>query len=317
MGMLVEGRWRERWREPERADGRFERAPARFRGRVEHDPDAEHPAEPGRYHLYVSLACPWSHRAVLARAILGLEEVVGLSVVDPRPDEEGWRFSTGPGCVPDPHLNASYLHELYTASDRRYTGRVTVPVLWDAKRRTIVSNESADIVRMLGAAFVRWRRGEADPYPEDRREDVDEMNGFVHETVNETVYRAGFATTQEAYDDAVGTLFASLDSLEGRLNRMRFLAGDRPTEPDWRLLATAVRFDLVYYGLFKCNVRHWWDYPKLWAHTRALLGVAGVLETVRVDHIKEHYWRTHTDLHAAGIVPAGPEIDFAREPAGV
>ncbi|MCA9774381.1 MAG: glutathione S-transferase C-terminal domain-containing protein [Myxococcales bacterium] len=315
MGMLVEGKWRDPWEEPDSADGRYRRPAARFRGRVIDDPAADHPAKPGRYCLYVSLACPWSHRVLLARKLLGLEDVIGVSIVDPELGADGWSFSSRPGCIPDRYLHATYLHQLYTTADPRYTGRATVPLLWDIRGRTIVSNESADIVRMLGDAFARLSTRRMDLYPEALREEIDELNGFVHENVNEAVYRAGLALTQEVYDEAVSSLFSSLDELEGRLHRRPYLCGDRPTEADWRLFATAVRFDVVYYGLFKCNIRHWWDYRRLWAHLRDLYKVPGVAETVRLDHVKDHYYRRYPALHASGIVPAGPEIDFSGDGA--
>ena len=297
---------------PKEADGRgrFVRQASRFRDTVTADGSSGYLAEPGRYHLYVSLACPWAHRTVIVRRLKRLEDVVSLSVVDPIRDERGWAFTDAPGCGPDPVNGFRFLAEAYLVSDPAFAGRVTVPVLWDRETGRIVNNESADIIRMLNGEFEAWGDTSVDLYPQDRRDAIDLVNAHVYENVNNGVYRAGFATTQEAYEEAVTALFAALDLLEERLGESRYLVGDTITEADWRLFTTLIRFDAVYVGHFKCNVRRIADYPRLSAYLRELYQVPGVAETVDFDHIKRHYYMTHRTINPSGIVPVGPALDL-------
>lgn len=310
MGLLVDGVWHDQWYDTRDTGGRFERPRTVFRGRVTADGASGHRAEPGRYHLYVSLACPWAHRTLVYRRLKKLTDVISVSVVDPFMGEQGWMFSEGPGCVPDTVNGARYLHEVYTRAKADYTGRVTVPVLWDKARRTIVNNESSEIIRMLDTEFNEWGDASLDFYPEDLRGVIDETNAFVYDHVNNGVYRCGFATTQRAYDEAFDALFAALDALEARLAAQRYLAGARLTEADWRLFTTLVRFDAVYHGHFKCNLRRVTDYPQLSNYVRELYQVPGVAETVDLDHIKQHYYRSHATINPTRIVPRGPALDF-------
>lgn len=307
MGLLVDGKWQDRWYETR--DGRFERKDSQFRKHVTAQGEDGFPAQAGRYHLYVSLACPWAHRTLIMRRLKGLEAMVGLSVVHWHMAEQGWSFENGPGVIPDPG-GASFLHEVYVRADPDYTGRVTVPVLYDLERRTIVSNESAEILRMFGSAFDGIGAASGDYTPAALRGQIDEVNARVYDTVNNGVYKAGFATTQPAYEEAVRTLFESLDWLEGRLSRQRFLVGDALTEADIRLFTTLVRFDPVYYGHFKCNLRRITDYPALWDYTRSLYQHPGIRETVDFQHIKGHYYQSHPTINPNGIVPLGPVLDW-------
>jgi putative glutathione S-transferase len=313
MGLLIDGVWRDQWYDTSATGGRFVRQASRFRGQVSADPAAEFPAERGRYHLYVSLACPWAHRTLIVRTLKRLEDVISVSVVDPFMGDQGWFFSDAPGAVPDAVNHATYLHEVYTRADPTYTGRVTVPVLWDIRRATIVNNESAEIIRMFNRAFdgVSGVDASRDYYPEALRAAIDETNAFVYDRVNNGVYKCGFATTQDAYDEAFDQLFGALDALESRLATQRYLAGDAVTEADWRLFTTLVRFDAVYVGHFKCNRQRLVDFPNLWAYARELYQVPGVAETVNLAHIKQHYYRSHPTINPTRIVPRGPAIDFA------
>ncbi len=316
MGVLIDGKWRDDTHGPRTRDGRFVRRDSSFRNWVTPD-GAPGPtgvggfaAEPGRYHLYVSYACPWAHRTLIYRRLKGLEDKIGLSVVHWHMGEQGWTFAPGDGVIPDTVNGFECLHQLYTAADPRYTGRVTVPVLWDKERRTIVNNESADIIRMFDSAFDRV--GATGPrFLRDRlRREIDTLNAEIYEAVNNGVYKAGFATRQDAYEEAVTALFATLDGLEARLSRRRYLFDAGITETDWRLFPTLVRFDAVYHGHFKCNLRRLADYPNLWGYTRDLYQVPGVAETVRLDHIKRHYYGSQTWVNPNGIVPLGPSLDF-------
>ncbi len=317
MGLLIDGQWHDRWYDTKKSGGRFERTTTSFRSWVTADGSAGpsgrggFEAEPGRYHLYVSLACPWAHRTLILRKLKRLEDVVSVSVVHWHMGENGWAFHAGPGATPDTVNGAKYLHEVYTRAQPDYTGRVTVPVLWDKRQGTIVNNESAEIIRMLNGAFDAWGDAALDLYPADLRPQIDAINDTVYRTVNNGVYRAGFATTQEAYEEAYEVLFETLDELETILSGQRYLAGARITEADWRLFTTLVRFDPVYVGHFKCNKRRLADYPNLWAYTRELYQVPGVAETVNLHHIKHHYYGSHTTINPSGIVPKGPEIDYA------
>ncbi|HZW48389.1 MAG TPA: glutathione S-transferase family protein, partial [Microvirga sp.] len=267
-------------------------------------------AEPGRYHLYVSLACPWAHRTLIMRRLKGLEEMIGLSVVHWRMLEHGWTFEEGPGTIPDPIHGAQYLHQIYTAAEPSYTGRVTVPVLWDRASATIVSNESAEIIRMFNAAFDGIGAKPGDYYPQALRAEIDPLNTRIYDNVNNGVYKAGFATTQHAYDEAVRPLFETLDWLDARLASQRYLCGDILTEADIRLFTTLVRFDPVYVGHFKCNLRRIADYPNLSGYLRDLYQTGGIAETVNLQHIKGHYYESHRNINPTGIVPLGPVMDL-------
>lgn len=311
MGMLVKGAWKDAWYDTKSSKGRFVRSESQFRNWITADGSSGFPAEAGRYHLYVSYACPWAHRTLIFRALKGLEDLVSFSYVEPLMLEHGWTLADGA----DPIHNAGHLYEVYLAAKPDYSGRVTVPVLWDKKTHTIVSNESSDIIRMFNAAFDGLGAAPGDYYPEALRDEIETFNARVYDTINNGVYRAGFATTQEAYEEAVNALFESLDWLEDILSKRRYLAGDRLTEADWRLFTTLLRFDPVYHGHFKCNIRRLADYPNLWAYTRELYQVPGIAETVRMDHIKNHYYASHRTVNPTGIVPVGPDMDF-DEPHG-
>jgi len=290
--------------------GEFVRQESTFREWVTADGSSGYRAEPGRYHLYVSWACPWAHRTIILRKLKGLEEVIGMTAVDPVRDERGWAF-TDEVAGPDPVNGFRFLAEAYRATDPAFDGRVTVPVLWDARTRRIVNNESSEIIRMLNSEFDEWATSDADFYPEALRAEIDAVNADVYDHVNDGVYRCGFATSQEAYDAAYERLFAALDRLEARLADRRFLVGDVQTEADWRLFATLVRFDSVYHGHFKCNMRRLVDYPNLWAYTRDLYATPGVAETVDLEQTKRHYYVTHRRINPSGIVPRGPRIDWS------
>ncbi len=317
MGLLVDGRWQDRWYETGSTGGRFVRSESAFRNWVTVDgapgPSGSggFPAEAGRYHLYVSLACPWAHRTLIMRSLKGLEGSIGVSVVHWHMGEQGWTFAAGPGATGDLLHGRDYLHQVYTAAKPDYSGRVTVPVLWDERRRTIVSNESSEIIRMLASAFDGVGALPGDYWPEPLRDEIEAVNERVYRTVNNGVYRAGFATRQEAYDEAVAELFDSLDWLEDRLDGRQWLVGEQPTEADIRLFTTLLRFDPVYFGHFKCNLRRLVDYPRLWAFTRRLLALPGVAGTVNFEHIKRHYYGSHRTINPTGIVPMGPVIDWS------
>jgi putative glutathione S-transferase len=318
MGLLVNGKWVDQWYDTSSTGGKFVRADAQFRNWVTPDgrpgPSGEggFAAEPGRYHLYVSLACPWAHRTLIFRALKGLESLVSVSVVNPYMGEHGWTFEPAAGVVPDPVAQAQYLYEVYLRAQPGYSGRVTVPVLWDLKRGTIVNNESAEIIRMFNSAFDGVGARAADFAPADLLPQIDAINAQVYASVNNGVYKAGFATEQAVYEREVSALFESLDGLEARLSEQRYLVGARITEADWRLFTTLVRFDAVYHGHFKCNLRHLTDYPNLWNYVRELYQWPGVAQTVDFGHIKNHYYRSHPTINPNGIVPLGPVLDFAE-----
>ncbi len=321
MGLLVDGQWQDQWYDTKSTGGRFKRDISRFRNWITADGaagptgDKGFVAEAGRYHLYVSYACPWAHRTLIFRKLKGLEDMISLSVVHWYMAENGWTFADGDGVVADPIHDANYMYQVYQAADASYTGRVTVPVLWDKQRDTIVSNESADIIRMFNSAFDGIGATAGDYYPEPLRDEIDEINARVYTTVNNGVYKAGFATTQEAYEEAVEPLFESLEWLDDRLSTRRYLLGERITEADWRLFTTLLRFDPVYVGHFKCNRRRIVDFEHLWPYVRDLYQVPGVAGTVHMDHIKSHYYASHETINPTRIVPVGPDIDFS-EPHG-
>ena len=294
----------------EQQDGEFIRQEDRFRDWVRADGSSPSPAEAGRYHLYVSLACPWAHRIIIARRLKHLEEAISMTVVDPIRDDRGWAFREGRGHSEDPVNGFSFLSEAYVRTDSGYADRVTVPVLWDKKTSRIVSNADDDIMRMVNSEFDAFTTSDLDLYPEELRAEIDAVNDLVYGNVNNGVYRAGFADSQAAYERAVGQLFDTLDQLEERLAQQRYLVGERITEADWRLFVTLVRFDAVYVGHFKCNVRRIADYPCLYRYLRELYQMEGIAETVDFDHIKRHYYATHDDINPTGIVPLGPEQDL-------
>jgi len=289
------------------SSGEFRRQVSHFRNWVTADGSSPHPAEAGRYHLYVSSACPWAHRTIIARKLKKLESVIGITIVDPLRDENGWAFIG----ESDPINGFRFLSEAYEVSDSNFDGRVTVPVLWDMELKVIVNNESQDILRMLNSEFGAFSDNSTDLFPAPLREEIETLNARIYETVNNGVYRAGFATSQEAYEAAVVPLFETLTWLDQRLSSQRYLLGDQHTETDWRLFTTLVRFDAVYHGHFKCNLRMLADFPNLWGYTRDLYQVPGVAETVNFDHIKRHYYITHRAINPTGVVPLGPELDFA------
>ncbi|PWK71520.1 glutathione S-transferase family protein [Aminobacter sp. AP02] len=316
MGLLVEGKWQDRWYDTKSTGGKFVRSHSQWRdwitvdGKPAEGRTRGFKAEPGRYHLYVSLACPWAHRTLIFRALKKLEEVISVSVVHHYMGENGWTFRTDDGATGDTLYGLDFLHQIYTKADPTYSGRVTVPVLWDKKEKTIVSNESSEIIRMLNSAFDEWGDASLDFYPQALRGEIDAVNELVYPSINNGVYRAGFATTQAAYEEAFNELFAALDTLEERLSHQRYLVGNRLTEADWRLFTTLVRFDPVYVGHFKTNLRRIADYPSLSNYLRELYQVPGVAETVNLLHIKAHYYGSHTGINPTGIVPVGPEVDL-------
>ena len=297
-------------------DGEFVRTTSGFRNWVTADGSAGpsgsagFQAEPGRYHLYISHACPWAHRTMIFRKLKGLEEVISVSVVHPLMPAESWVFGEYPGSTEDHLFDAKFLYEIYERAEPGFSEVVTVPVLWDKQRQTIVNNESSEIIRMLNSAFDGFGNAELDFYPTELRNEIDEINQRVYENVNNGVYRAGFATSQKAYDAAYERLFSTLDELEERLSSQRYLVGDQITEADWRLFTTLVRFDAVYYNHFKTNKKRLIEYPNLWGYTRELYQVPGVADTVNMDHIKTHYFASHLSINPTGIVPRGPDIDF-------
>jgi putative glutathione S-transferase len=318
MGLLVEGKWQDQWFDTKKTGGKFVRQDAGFRNWITADgsagPSGEggFKAEPDRYHLYISHACPWANRAAILRRLKGLEGIISESVVDHFMGDEGWTFDENDegDDTRDPINGFSRAHQVYTAAKSDYTGRVTVPVLWDKERKTIVSNESSEIIRMLDHAFDAFTDVTSDHYPEDLREEIDAVNERVYHTVNNGVYKCGFASTQEAYEEAFHPLFDSLDWLEDLLGERKFLAGDRITEADWRLFTTLVRFDPVYVGHFKCNRQRIADYPNLSNYTRQLYQHDKVAETVNMDHIKRHYYASHESVNPSRVVSAGPQIDY-------
>ncbi|HYM37439.1 MAG TPA: glutathione S-transferase family protein [Nitrospiraceae bacterium] len=292
------------------AEGAFKRQADAFQHWVTEDGRSGYPAAANRYHLYVSWACPWAHRTIIVRKLKKLERVIGMTVVDPIRDDRGWAFREGPGHSLDPINGFHFLSEAYRATDPAYRGRVTVPVLWDTQGRRIVSNSDDDLMRMFNSAFNRFTDSTLDLYPEALRKDIDELNAFIYENVNDGVYRAGFATSQRVYEKAVRRLFDALDTLEARLTTRRYLLGAQFVETDWRLFVTLVRFDAVYHGHFKCNIRRIADYPNLFGYLRDLYQTDGIADTVNFDHIKRHYYVTHDDINPTRIVPVGPDQDL-------
>ena len=314
MGLLVEGTWHDQWYDTSKTGGRFVRTEAQFRNWITADGsagptgDAGFAAESGRYHLYVSYACPWAHRTLIFRALKGLEPHISVSAVAPLMLTNGWEF--GAGELQDPLYDSKFLHQIYTRNQSDYSGRVTVPVLWDKQREVIVNNESAEIIRMLNSAFNGLTGNDDDFYPAELHDEIHAINDVVYDQVNNGVYKCGFATTQEAYEEAFHALFETLDQLEQRLAGQRYLVGNRQTEADWRLFTTLLRFDPVYVGHFKTNLKRIVDYPNLYNYLRDLYQVPGVSGTVHMDHIKQHYYGSHSTINPTGIVPLGPELDL-------
>ncbi|WP_209506178.1 MULTISPECIES: glutathione S-transferase family protein [unclassified Ruegeria] len=322
MGLLVDGKWQDTWYDTKSTGGAFKRSAAQFRnwltadGRAGPSGKSGFRAEAGRYHLYVSYACPWAHRTLIFRALKGLSDLVSVSVVHPDMLDHGWTFEADDhGATGDRLYGLSYAHQIYTKADPSYSGRVTVPILWDKAQETIVSNESSEIIRMFNSAFNDITGNTDDYWPEAMRDEIEEVNARIYSDVNNGVYKSGFATSQAAYDAAVHPLFDTLDWLEGRLARNRYLMGDRITEADWRLFTTLIRFDPVYHLHFKCNRQRLIDYPNLWAYTRELYQWPGVAETVNMDHIVRHYHYSHDSINPHRIIPVNPVLDYL-EPHG-
>ena len=316
MGMLVDGQWQDVWYDTKSSGGRFVRENARFRhwvtpdGSAGPDGDGGFKAEPGRYHLYVSLACPWAHRTLIMRALKGLEDLIDVSVISPIMLDQGWTYNREEGSTGDRVSDHRFHHQVYTAAKPDYTGRVTVPLLWDRKQGTIVNNESSEIIRMFNSAFDTITGNDSDYYPEALRPQVDQWNERIYPAVNNGVYRAGFATTQEAYEEAYAELFATLDEIDGHLADNRYLAGSRLTEADIRLFTTLIRFDAVYHGHFKCNRQRLEDYDNIPGYIRDIYQLPGVADTVDFDHIKTHYYASHRTINPTGVVPVGPDINY-------
>ena len=312
MGLLVDGKWKDQWYDTKKSGGKFVRQASQFTHMI--GSDSEFQAESGRYHLYVSLACPWAHRTLILRKLKQLEEHISVSVVHPDMLEHGWQFATGdkayPAATEDHLFGANHMHEIYTRADPEITTRVTVPVLWDKKTQQIVNNESSQIVRIFNSAFNELTGNSEDFYPEALRSDIDEINDFVYHNINNGVYKSGFATTQEAYAEAVTALFEALDKVEDILAKQRYLVGEQITEADWRLFTTLVRFDAVYVGHFKCNIKRIEDYPNMSNYLRELYQYPGIAETVNLDHIKRHYYFSHTMINPTQVIPVGPELDL-------
>jgi putative glutathione S-transferase len=316
MGLLVNGQWQDKWYDTDSSDGKFEREAAQLRNWITSDGSAGETgeggfkAEAGRYHLYVSLACPWAHRTLIFRTLKKLDELISVSVVSPDMLANGWEFDKNNHSTGDALFASDYLHQVYTKNNSNYSGRVTVPVLWDKKQNKIVSNESADIIRMFNSAFNEITGNKDDYYPESLRSEIDELNALVYPNINNGVYRAGFATATHAYEQAFDDVFTALDKVEKILSKKRYLAGDKITEADWRLFTTLIRFDCVYVGHFKCNLRTIESYPSLSGYLRDLYQVEGVANTVDFYHIKRHYYFSHTMINPTQIVPKGPEINY-------
>ena len=311
MNMFVDGEWRTDAYESTNEEGQFERQQTSFRDSIRDEPDAQFQPEAGRYHLYVCNACPWAHRALLIRALKGLEDAMSVDYVDPYRGEDGWQFTPEKdGCTPDTVNDSDYLREIYQAADPDMTGRVTVPVLWDKHEETIVNNESREILRMLDTEMDEFATNDVDLYPAGYQDEIDRIIDEIYEPINNGVYRTGFATSQEAYDEAIAELFEALDYWDEILADQRYLAGDRLTEADICLFTTLVRFDQVYHTHFMCNRKFIHQYEQLWGYLRDLYQTPGVAETVNMDHIKEHYYTTHPDVTPSGIIARGPDLDW-------
>jgi putative glutathione S-transferase len=316
MGLLVDGQWQDKWYDTKSSKGRYVRKESQFRNWITKDGspgssgEGGFEAEIGRYHLYISYACPWAHRALIFRALKGLEKIVSISVVNWFMGDNGWTFEAADGVIPDTVNNARYLHQVYTAAQSDFSGRVTVPVLWDKKRKSIVNNESSEIIRMFNSAFDDVGAKSGDYYPAALRSEINQLNERIYDTLNNGVYKAGFATTQEAYEEAIAPLFETLDWLDECLSGQRFLTGENVSEADWRLFTTLVRFDPVYVGHFKCNLKRIADYPNLFGYVCDLYQHPGIAGTVNMEHIKSHYYGSHVTINPSLVVPVGPQIDY-------
>jgi glutathionyl-hydroquinone reductase len=316
MGLVVDGTWHDVWYDTKASQGRFVRSESQFRNWITTDGSAGPSgrggfrAEPGRYHLYVAFACPWAHRTLIMRELKGLDALISISATNSYMGAEGWTFAPGPETIADDVNHVQRVYELYTLADPHYSGRATVPILWDKVERTIVSNESAEIVRMLNGAFDSVGANGNDYYPQALRTEIDEWNAFIYPNLNNGVYRAGFATTQEAYEEAATAVFAALDKLERQLATRRYLTGPRLTEADIRLFTTLIRFDPVYHTHFKCNLRRVIDYPNLWGFVRDIYQLPGIASTVHIDFVKAHYYGSHANLNPSRIIPIGPALDY-------
>lgn len=308
MGLLVDGQWHDKWYDTKKHGGRFVRSESQFRSTIEKGGEFE--PESGRYHLYVSYACPWAHRALIFRKLKGLEPHIDVSVVKPLMVENGWEFGEAP--LNEPLYGLDFMYELYLKADSNYSGRVTVPVLWDKKTQTIVNNESAEIIRIFNSSFNELTGNTEDFYPQDLRSEIDDVNEWVYNSINNGVYKSGFATTQDAYEEAFDELFTALDRVERILSKQRYLVGNQLTEADWRLFTTLVRFDAVYFGHFKTNKQRIVDYPAMWNYLLELYQYPGVKETVVMDQIKTHYYASHKTINPTQVVPKGPDIDFEQ-----
>lgn len=310
MGLLVDGKWVDQWYDTKSRDGKFKRQESQYRSTISSEPGARFAPESGRYHLYVSLACPWAHRTLIFRKLKGLESHISVSVVSPDMLSNGWEFGQYPGATGDNLYGAEFMHQIYTKDNSQASTRVTVPVLWDKQEQVIVNNESAELIRIFNSEFNQLTGDQQDFYPKAKREQIDEINDFVYHNINNGVYKAGFATQQEAYEEAVTNLFSALDKVETILSHNRYLVGSTLTEADWRLFTTLIRFDAVYVGHFKCNLRSIADYPNISAYVRDLYQFPGVAETVNMDHIKRHYYFSHTMINPTQVIPAGPDLNF-------
>lgn len=322
MGLLVDGIWKDQWYDAKKSGGKFERSASQFRNWITADGSAGptgsagFKAEPGRYHLFVSFACPWAHRTLIYRALKGLETMIDVSVVHWYMAENGWTFAKDDaGVVGDKLFGSEFAHQIYTRADPNYSGRVTVPILWDKEQNTIVSNESSEIIRMFNSAFDEVGAKAGDYYPQGKRDEIDALNERIYNTLNNGVYRCGFATTQSAYDEAIGPLFETMEFLNDRLGNSRFLVGDTTTEADWRLLPTLLRFDPVYHGHFKCNRKMLREFENLWPYTRDLYQWPGVAQTFNLEHARRHYYESHDTINPSRILPVGAEFNF-DEPHG-
>jgi len=309
MGLLVDGVWHDEWYNTEDNEGKFIREDAQFRDWI--SKDGKFQPEAGRYHLYVCLACPWASRCLMMRKLKGLEEIISLSVVNPVMLEHGWTFEDGPGVIADPIIDADYMHEIYTHVDPTYSGRVTVPVLYDKKTDTIVNNESSDIIRMMNTAFDEIGATPGDYYPADLRDEIDDINDYVYDHVNNGVYKAGFATEQQVYEKEAQNVDDALAKLNDRLEHQDYLVGDQLTEADIRLFTTLIRFEHVYFGHFKCNLHHLTEYPHLWEYTKRIYNYENLADTVDFNHIQTHYYKSHTMINPNQIISAGPDLDLS------
>jgi len=310
MGLLVEGKWTDQWYDTKLTKGEFVRKDSAFRQWIRTDGSTPFKPQKDRYHLYISLACPWAHRTLIFRKLKKLEDVISISIVDPIMLENGWEFHDSPGSIPDNINQKEFLYEIYKLADPEYSGRVTVPVLWDKKEKTVVNNESSEIIRMLNSEFNEYADNSVDYCPEDLRNEIDEVNSFVYDNINNGVYKCGFATTQEAYENAFNNLFGALERIEEKFTNKDYLVGDKLTEADWRLFTTLIRFDPVYVGHFKCNLKRIADFKNISKYLKNLYNVPGVKETVNFDHIKQHYYMSHKTINPTGVVPVGPELNL-------